>query len=70
MKKEYEEIYSIAFNKRDEEIMRLESERVSIARELEELMREYVKISGNKRLLPKKRKVSSLLLDAVDTDKA
>ena len=69
-KQEYERIYSIAFTKRDEEIRRLEAERADITEELESLMREYAKVSGNKHCLPKKRKLSPLLLDGTDVDKA
>ena len=70
MKRQHEEIYSISFNRRDAEIKRLESERAAISKELEALMREYVKLTGDKRLLPKKRRVNTLLADGVDADKA
>ena len=69
MKKEKEQIYSISFSKRDAEIRRLEKERAAIEKELEEQMKKYVRLTGDKRLLPKKRKVNPLLLDGADMEK-
>ena len=69
MKKEHEQIYTISFSKRDAEIKKLEKERAAIEKELEEQVKKYVRLTGEKRLLPKKRKVNPLLLDGADVEK-
>lgn len=70
MRKDQEEIYSISFSRRDAEIKKLEGERAAITDELEKLVREYARLTSDRRLLPKKRKVNPLLSDGIDVDKA
>lgn len=62
-------VFDVAFNKRDEEIIALEFQRADIEEDLEQAIAEFISISKLKSLKKKKKKISPLLKDAKNPDK-
>ena len=62
-------IYDISFNERDAEILNLEGQKAQVTEDLEKAITEFAKLSKNRKLIKKKRKLCSLLLDGKDPDK-
>lgn len=64
-----ENVFDIAFTKRDEEILALEFQRSDVEEDLEEAIKEFVKISKQRRFKRKKKRLTPLLKDAKNPDK-
>ena len=62
-------IYDISFNERDAEILSLEGQKAQVTEDLEKAITEFAKLSKKRKLIKKKRKLCSLLLDGNDPDK-
>ena len=62
-------IYDISFNERDAEILNLEGQKAQLTEDLEKAITEFAKLSKKRKLIKKKRKLCSLLLDGKDPDK-
>ena len=62
-------IYEIKFSERDAEILSLEAQKAQLTEDLERAVTEFAKLSKKRRLIKKKRKLCSLLLDGKDPDK-
>ena len=62
-------IYDISFNERDAEILNLEGQKAQVTEDLEKAITEFAKLSKKRKLIKKKRKLCSLLLDGKDPDK-
>lgn len=68
--KKTDNIYDVKFNLRDDEIRKLELLHAQINEDLNDIVREYVKISGNRNLSVKKsKKFTKLLRDGERTFK-
>ena len=61
-------VYDINFGERDAEILRLEQMKADITEDLERAVSEFAKLSGKRKLIKKKRKLCSLLLDGYNPD--
>ena len=68
-KKTPDNIFDVAFTKRDEEITKLEFQRSDVEEDLEEAIKEFVKISKLRRFKRKKKRLTPLLKDAKNPDK-
>ena len=62
-------IYEIKFSERDAEILALEESRAHVTEDLERAVTEFAKLIKKRKLIKKKRKLCSLLLDGNNPDK-
>lgn len=62
-------VYSIAFDERDAEILRLESRRADLTDEIEKTVAELAKLSGKRSLVGRRARINPLLLDGKNPDK-
>ena len=67
--KKAESVFNIAFTEREKEIMALELQRSDIEEDLEEAIKEFVKISKLRRFRRKKKRLTPLLKDGKNPDK-
>jgi len=68
-KKKVDNVFDIAFNKRDEEIRRLEFQKSDAEEDMEEAINEFIKLSGKSCFKIRKRRIAKVLLDSKDPDK-
>lgn len=68
-KKKVDNVFDIAFNKRDEEIRRLEFQKSDAEEDMEEAINEFIKLSGKSSFKIRKRRIAKVLLDSKDPDK-
>lgn len=61
-------IYEINFSERDAQILALEESKSHVTEDLERAMTEFAKLVGKRKLIKKKRKLCSLLLDGKNPD--
>ncbi|MBQ9070098.1 MAG: hypothetical protein IJY23_01945 [Clostridia bacterium] len=62
-------VFDIAFTERDKEIIALEFQRSDVEEDLEDAIKEFVKISKLRRFKRKKKRLTPLLKDAKNPDK-
>ena len=68
-KKASNNVFEIAFTERDREIMELELQRSEVEEDLEDAIKEFVKISKQRQFKRKKKRLSPLLKDGINPDK-
>jgi hypothetical protein len=62
-------VYAIAYDERDGEILRLEKRKAEITADINRTLAELAKVTKKRRLMPKKRRICPLLTDGADLDK-
>ena len=62
-------VFDVAFTERDKEILALEFQRADVEEDLEEAIKEFVKISKLRRFKRKRKRLTPLLKDAKNPDK-
>ncbi len=67
--KNSDSVYSIAFDERDAEILRLEKMRISVTADIEKTVAELAKLTSNRRLIGRKVRIDPLIADGTDLDK-
>ena len=68
-KKNNDNIFNIAFTERDKAIVELEFQRADVEEDLEEAIREFIKITRQGKFKKKTSKVPAILRDAKNPDK-
>ena len=64
-----ENVYAIAYDARDSEILRLENRKAEITADINKTLTELARVTNKRRLMPKKRRICPLLTDGADPDK-
>ena len=68
-KKESNSIFDIAFTERDKAIVELEFQRSDIEEDLEDAIREFIKVSHQGKFKKKTQKIPEIIRDAKNPDK-
>jgi hypothetical protein len=67
--KNSDSVYSIAFDERDAEILRLEKMRITVTADIEKTVAELAKLTSNRRLVGRKVRIDPIIADGTDLDK-
>jgi hypothetical protein len=67
--KNSDSVYSIAFDERDAEILRLEKMRITVTADIEKTVAELAKLTSNRRLIGRKVRIDPIIADGTDLDK-
>ena len=68
-KKDQNNIFNISFTERDSAIVELEFQRSDIEEDLEDAIKEFIKVSHQGKFKKKTKKIPALLRDAKNPDK-
>ena len=67
--KNNDSVYSIAFDERDAEIIRLEKMRITVTEDIEKTVAELAKLTSNRRLIGRKVRIDPIIADGTNLDK-